>query len=90
MLAWNSMDQPSKALNSLLVLIACGFEFLGTSQDHNQIVLRQVKFNTIITQNNLQSQQQSQASANTKEQWNTFLDSDMEIFRYLSFHYTQK
>lgn len=90
MLAWNSMDQPSKALNSLLVLIACGFEFLGTSQDQIQIVPRRVKFNTIITQNNLQSQQQSQASANTKEQKNTFLGSDMEMFRYLIFHYTHK
>lgn len=83
--AWQSTEHLFSSYKSLWTL-----EFLGTSQDQIQIVPRQVKFNTIITQNNPQSQQQSEASANTKELRHTFQDSDMEIFKYLSFHYTHK
>lgn len=72
MLAWNSLaspEHPSSSHKSLWIL-----EFLGTSQDQIQIMPRPVKFNTIITQNNLQSQQQSEISANATEQQHKFQD----------------
>lgn len=51
---------------------------------------RPVKFNAIITQNNPQSQQQSEISANAGEQLHEFQDSCMEILWYLCCYYTHK
>ena len=59
-----STEDPPSSHQSLWIS-----EFLGTSQDEIQIMPRPVKFNTIITQNNPQSQQQSEISANAEEQW---------------------
>lgn len=51
---------------------------------------RPVKFNTVITQNNPQSQQQSEISANAEEQLHEFQDSDMAILGYPCYYYTHK
>lgn len=88
---WNSVDQcgkhwtPSSSYKSVWIS-----EFLGTSQDQVQIMPRPMKFNTVITQNNPQSQQQSEISANAEEQLHEFQDSDMAILGYPCYYYTHK
>lgn len=66
LLSWNtvvSTEHPPSSYKSLWIS-----EFLGTSQGQIQIMPRPVKFNAIITQNNPQSQEQSEISANAEEQ----------------------